>query len=747
MKILSILIFLQLDIFAYGFFESDTSLALNYYNIADDFIVKAEYDSELFYLEKAEKIFYDNKMWNKYVGSLNRKSHSLRELGKFDSALVISKKSLEFGEKYCKDDKIRAQAYNQLGYSYKNLGDFESALLNAQKGEIILNDYSANKIKAENYSLLGQIYTEISEHDSSIYFFERAIETKIEIFGKDDHSISTEYNNMALTFAEKGDNEKAREYFFKSVDLKIKALGENHADVATLYSNIGANYFWQGENDLALEYYLKGLSIDLEILKEDHAFFGLRYNNIAMAYRVKGDFDKAIEYALKSEKIMINSYGEKHPYYATIINNIGRIYSDKKDFDNALQFFNSSYEIFKKSLGESHPATTQIQHNIGETYNKMGEYDKGLEFLKKSLATRLSSLGSKHPKFAATLIEVGKNFFYQSMPDSALYYFQQAIISSTNNFDEPLVEVNPDLSSSRHERELIEALNLKAETFNGKYSSSGNLSDLKNSLSTYNLASKLAVQMRKNYKSESSKFSIGQTGFSTIIEGISAANKLYDLTGNGSYLETAFVLIENGKAGILSDALADANAKNFSGIPDSHLEQERELRIDLANYDTQIQKEREKIKGIDSTKLLKLEDSFFNLHRKYENLIGDLEKNYESYYKLKYGDKNYTLNEIRNNLNEKSAILEYALSDTIIYIFLISKSGYSLQSVHLNNPLKEDVILFRNALYNIDFDHYKNSAYNLYSVLIKPVESKLENIEKLHIIPDGILNYHPLNRY
>lgn len=741
--ILSFLFLFAFDLYAVDFFNGDTSLAINYFYAGDDLIEQAQYDSALFYLQKAERIFYENKLWDMYVSSLNRISHSLRELGHFDSSLVISKKALEFGLEFCKERKIIARTYNQLGYTYKNLGDFSSALFNGLKGKKILENYPPDKIKAENYSLLGQIEKERSEYDSSVYFFEKAIETKFEVLGKTNSSVGTDYNNLALTLEEKGDHDRARWYFFKSLKLKIKELGDKHADVATLYSNIGSNYFYRGENDLALEYYLKSLSIDEEILESQHPKLGYRYNNIAMAYRVNGDYVLALNYAFKSRDIFKKNFGVKHPNYASVINNIGRIYSDKKEYDKALEFFISSYEIFKDVIGDSHPVTAQIQNNIGETYTKKGDYEKGLEYLKKSLAIRINSLGSKHSKVAVTLTEIGKNYYYQNLIDSALYYLQQAVIASTDGFDGSDLLTNPDLSSRGYDKELLDALFHKAETLNKNYVLSGNVTNLQNSLETYELCSKLAVKMRQSYKSESSKLSIDQTGYDIILAGISAAKSLYDITGDEAYLETAFEFAENGKAGMLSDALAEANAKNFSGIPDSLLRKEKQLRIDLTSYDTQIRKEKEKKNGIDSTKLQKLENSFFALHREYEDMINYFEKNNYKYYHLKYSDQNYSVKQIQNSLSDNSAIIEYVISNSVLYIFQITKNKNTVIKVLLDRPLRSDVLSFRNALYNIDFETYTKTAHKLYSVLIKPIENELNKIDKLYIIPDGILNYLP----
>ena len=741
--VLFIAILLPFELFAAGFFDGDTSLAKSYYKTGDAYFEKTEYDSALYYLEKAEKIFYSYEMWSNSVSCLNRISHSLRKLGTIDSALVISELALEIGEQHSIGDTLMAQVYDQIGLAYLKKNNFAEAFRFSLKAKEILDIYPAISFKSENYSLLGQIYRETSNYDSALIFFEKSTENTNQIYGENHPSIRYNYADAALTFVEKGDYEKALEYNFRARDIVINSLGEMNSELAVVYNNIAIIYFYSGENDLALEYYLKALSIDLVILEPGNPDLGTRYNNIAMAYRVTGDYKEAIEFSLRAKDIWHNSFGDKHPYYAIAINNLGRIYSDKKDYDGALEYFLSAYEILKEVLGETHPLTAQAENNIGEVYTDKGDYDNGLVFLARSLSGRLNALGSKHPKVAVTLIEIGKNYYYQDLPDSALFYFQRAIVASTDGFDENNFNVNPSLSLSRYDKELLQALFFKARTFNKKYLLLGKVENLQLSLNTYVHCSELAVQMRQGYKSESSKFAVSRIGYDIILGGISAAKELYDISGNKLYLKAAFDFSEKGKVGVLSDALSEANAKSFSGIPDSLLEKERQLRIDLANYDTQIQKENEKKESIDSTKLLRLENSFFTFHREYEALISNLENNYYDYYHLKYLNVNYSVKEISEELGNNSAILEYVLSDSLLYIFSLTKENLSLKKIDLEHSLREDVMLFRSSLYNLDFETYTKTAFKLYSLLIMPAESELKNIEKLYIIPDGILNYLP----
>lgn len=80
-------------------------------------------------------------------------------------------------------------------------------------------------------------------------------------------------------------------------------------------------------------------------------------------------------------------------------------------------------------------------------------------------------------------------------------------------------------------------------------------------------------------------------------------------------------------------------------FPDSLLEKERDLRIDLEHYDTHLQREKQKKDDLDSLKIADFESRYFALNRQYEKLIAEFEKTYPKYYDLKYQTQTASIRE------------------------------------------------------------------------------------------------------
>ena len=142
--------------------------------------------------------------------------------------------------------------------------------------------------------------------------------------------------------------------------------------------------------------------------------------------------------------------------------------------------------------------------------------------------------------------------------------------------------------------ELLNSLTLKGDAFTSRYFLNKNLNDLLSAYSSFQLSSQLIDKIRHGFKAEGSKLSFGKRAFSLYEKGINISLKLFELTKNDEYLKAAFNFSEESKAGLLFEAVSEVKARNFSGLPDSLLELEKNLRVDLAYFDTQILNEKQK---------------------------------------------------------------------------------------------------------------------------------------------------------
>lgn len=261
---------------------------------------------------------------------------------------------------------------------------FEEAVnVNLRFAQLSEETNGQNEATADAYNNIGVVYDDLGEYDKALEYYNKALEISKEVLGENHRDTAASYNNIGVVYGKLGDSDKALEYFIKALEIRKEVLGENHSDTASSYGNIGIVYWNLGDYDKALEYHNKALEITKEVLGEKHRYTASSYNNIGNVYDDLGDYDKALEFHNKALEIQKDVLGEKHPDTAMSYLNIGSVYGILGDYDKALENQNKALEIFRSKLGESHPYTQQTLQNIKIIKRKLEKSQKKKGFFSK----------------------------------------------------------------------------------------------------------------------------------------------------------------------------------------------------------------------------------------------------------------------------------------------------------------------------------------------------------------------------
>src|SRR5262249_23928352 len=146
---------------------------------------------------------------------------------------------------------------------------------------------------------------------------------------------------------------------------------------------------------------------------------------------------------------------------------------------------------------------------------------------------------------------------------------------------------------------------------------------------------------------------------------------VYSKTPDASILEEAFSMAEKSKAVLLLENTRDQRAKTMAGVPDSLVSKERDIRIELTYYKTNLYQAQ---KNKDSVAIAAFEKHIFDSERKLEQFKSQLEKGFPTYYKLKYNTSTASLADLRQKLPENTTLLQYFVGKDAVYCFRISRS-------------------------------------------------------------------------
>lgn len=700
----------------------DTVVAGEYFATAEDLARQAHYDSSNVYYEKSAKIYEraalrenDAGLWEKHIRCYNGLGVNFRRQGFYGLSLTYLNQALRVGL-----DKLGSQSLTV----------------------------------AACYQGIGVVYSVEGEFAKALEFYHKSLQIKRQAAGEEHRSVAISYNSIGNVYRAKGDYERALEYYHKALGIAIKISGSEDPAVAAFYFNIGVACYDRGDYERALEYFLKSLSIELQTLGEEHPSIAAGYNNIANVYHDKGDTGKALEYHRKALALRLRTLGEEHTDVAESYFNLARSYAAQGDYSGALEYHHKALSIERKAVGEEHYWIAESYFQIGNVYFAEGSFDSALEYYHKALALQHRTLGERHPEVALTHQQIGKVYQERGDTRQALAYYHKTFTILVPGFNDKDIRVNPPLENCTHPRYLLSSLVLKAGALEelSRQPSGGPASPagrgetglIQLSLTTWKLASRLTDEIRRAYQSEGSKLLLSRETAGIYRKGIQTASKLYNISGERRYSEEIFQLMEQGKAAVLQEALQESQARQFAGIPDSLLERERELRINLAYYRTQIEKESEmKEAGQDAGKLSGFQKRLFALNREYEQLTARFESEFPQYYNLKYRTRIASIAELQSVLGQRSAILSYFIGDGAIYIAAITGDAFNVSAAPIDSTFGETVETFYKSLKTVDKEDYLRSAAVLYQKLLQPVEKYLAGKKRLIIIPGDILYYVP----
>lgn len=769
--------------------DSLAGLVNDDYAKAKNFLQRGQFDSSIFYFQKTGANFQKGQNWEAYFKCLIHISENYRQKRDYNRALDFLNQASEISAKLPdRQQMLSAQLFNSYGNVYRKERSLDTSYHYFRKALDVIqySETSDSTELANSYHGIGVVKYFQGKFDSSSIYHQKALAIRLEKLGVRHSLVADSYVNLGLVASATGDFEKSLDYHLKGMEIRTEILGDVHPDMANSYLNLGVLYNEKGDYDRSLPCFQKGLDIAIKTIGEKNSFVAGCYLNIGLVFDKKGDYEKALEFYNKSLSLMLEISDEPDPMLAEIYNNMGIVHKKKENYVKALELYRNALNINLKQTGENHPNVIKLYMNIANVYSLKSEFDTAIEYYQKSLAIArqifsedsplvayiyhnigtaksnnsnfedaqcflvralsigLKILGEKHPFISEVYFELGENFNRQNDPDNALHYYQSAILALVSDFDNQNIYINPPLKNISEEIRLLSVLEKKALTLETLYfERTKNIKDLTFALLTYDLAIQLVDKISKSYKAEGSKLFLRESAHDIYGKATEIAYDLYQLTAQDEYKHKAFFFAEKSKARVLQLALLDIKAKKFGGIPDSLLEKERQLKMDLAFYDEKIFKEIESVGAADSAKITFWRDKLFSLNREYESLIALFENQYPGYFKLKYQSTVVSPGFLQDKIaNENSTIIEYLITDDAIFTFILTRASFDVMSIKKDSLFESKIKDMLSALKEKNHSVYTSTAKDLFRLLIAPVETKIVT-PKLVIIPDGLSGYLP----
>ncbi len=508
-----------------------------------------------------------------------------------------------------------------------------------------------------------------------------------------------------------GEYDKAREYYsaalslFKSANISDFTYNSKFVSIIHVYNSLGVLNFEQKKYKDAVDFYKKCEDLSKTYYK---IFLPVTYENLADCYYKLKIYDQAKKYFKLSIKHHLSGKAQDFKYLlANVYSSYSQLCIETGQYDKACGLLNNAYKIYIKHWGPNHPQTSECLVNFGRYYEATGNID------------------------------------------SALHYYQLSINCLTEDFNDLNIYNNPGTGKVISSLHLIKTLKQKAKAFSECYRQTNRIKDLEASLNTHDVAIQLIDKIRMGYQTQESKLFLSENEKSTYIDAIYTAYILWQTTGENKYMYQAFKYAEKSKAAVLLGALRNTEAKSYSDIPDSLLQRETELMRDKELYRELVYEEKRN-ETSDERKIKLWEELLFEITMEYDKLIALYEDSFPKYYSLKYNSEVADIETLKQKLKNNQAIVEYSISETSLFIFLLEKTGMNIFYKPLDSTFHRSLNTIIGILQKYDFSKssiddflsfVKNSNY-LYDCLIKPVDDCTES-KKLIIVPDELLSFLP----
>ncbi|MCD4833424.1 MAG: tetratricopeptide repeat protein [Bacteroidales bacterium] len=269
--------------------------------------------------------------------------YSYEELGKYDSALHYFEQSLYLFEELDNTAQI-AESYRHLGGLKWLQGDFTSASEYLEKSLPLYDEMTYLTGKAYALNNIAILHFEMEKYDKALDFYNEAYEIFKE--NNNDDGRSMILLNTGEILWKKKEYKTALNYYFRSLELAEKLV--NKTNIGYNLTNIGIVFFEMKDYKKAADYYDKAMLIWEGIDNKTGLTYCLNYIGI-LEFEI-GQYQRAIKSTLHCLKVgkEIGSLDEIRRSYETLSKAYARIGVYKVAYNYHILFKELNDSIFNK---------------------------------------------------------------------------------------------------------------------------------------------------------------------------------------------------------------------------------------------------------------------------------------------------------------------------------------------------------------------------------------------------------------
>ncbi|QJB43456.1 CHAT domain-containing protein [Dolichospermum flos-aquae] len=320
--------------------------------------------------------------------------------------------------------KTQASKLLQQGLQQFELSQYQAAIESWQKALEIYQQLKDRTGEGLSLTGLAEIYFHMEQYPKAIELYQQssAIFKEIgdyreELRQRNRQGEGESLRHLGIVYENLGQYPKAIELYQQSLSI-FREIGNRQGEGKSLM-DLGSPYRNLGQYLKAIEFYQQSLSIFREIGNQQGE--GLSLIGIGNAYGNLGQYPKAIEFFQQSLNIsrdIGNRYGE-----GLSLMNLGNAYSLLRQYPKAIEFYQQSLAI-QQDIGDRNEVAKSM-NNLGNAYGNLGQYPKAIEFFQQCLS--ISRAIGNIVVEGLTFHNIGSTLQKQQQSELAIVFYKQSV--------------------------------------------------------------------------------------------------------------------------------------------------------------------------------------------------------------------------------------------------------------------------------------------------------------------------------
>ena len=658
-----------------------------------------------------------------------------------------------------------ANAYSYLGLCNNDFGNYDLAIEQLTIAEKIwakIYGEEHNYVGDANH-YLGGSYMRKGQFDEAMRRFKSAYRIRLAKFGKKSNLTAGSAQNTGIVFYQKGMLDSAEYYMNEALRIREALYPEGNLNLANTYMNFGAMLIQKKNYENAL-YYLERSKYLYELLAPEHQNLKGVIANLGVIAFYLNDYRKAIGYnELILKQIGASTEKKFEMSRITAMLNLSVCFKNLDELDIAEKYLNESYALALKYYNGKTPEILEMLSEFGHLKQRRGDF-QGAKDAYRSAYDVTQSFGDTTSFNYLNILQNLGDMYRELKQDSAAFCYKKYWSTIANSGDQS----SNFTGKTKYLRYIFEhgdvdtCLNI-IEKEENLLAISGDAIKT-DSYKSYLKYLKYMIQRDKKSAGESfeSSFKIYRDNFNKRQTELSANNRKI-LADDANYdreiclkllsdndlgfsdslkQEIAWYLIESSKSVQLNLNLGLQSLLGINSDLDYLVLKCFTLKSNISDYEKAYKDAVRNLLKSDQQQVTAISDNINQTQNDLDETVGRIEKSYPEFYKRIFKENISSVHEIKSSLKRDECIVNYYLTDTVIYS--IVSNADTIVFCHQNFN-KADIFSAISAINQPNFSESENTMFRklnkAYLVLIKPVKSLLK--PRIKIVPSGILHSLP----